>query len=63
MMLSFNTLLIILMKWQVPTLKLDLIFSKAIMEQTRHKMPGDIQEFYEVRLRRIFTNAGADLQF
>ena len=33
------------------------------MEQTRQKMPGDIQEFYEVRLRRIFTNAGADLQF
>ena len=63
MMLNFNALLIILMKWQVPKLKLDLRFAKSIMEQTRQHMPSDIQEFYEVKLRRIFTDAGADLQF
>ena len=63
MMLTFNSLLISLMKWQVPKLKLDLRFAKSIMEQTRQTMPSDIQEFYEVKLRRIFTDAGADLQF
>mgnify|MGYP003300771429 CR=1 FL=1 len=63
MMLNFNALLITLMKCQVPKLKLDLRFAQAVLEQTRHNMPSDVQEFYEVRLRRIFTDAGADLQF
>ena len=63
MTLNFNALLIILMKQQVPKLKLDLRFAKAVVEQTRHKMPSDVQEFYEVRLRKIFTDVGADLQF
>ena len=63
MMLNFNVLLIILMTCQVPKLKLDLRFAQAVLEQTRQHMPSDVQEFYEVRLRRIFTDAGADLQF
>ena len=61
--MSINSLLIILMKWQVPRLKLNLQSAKAAVEQNRHRMPGDVQEFFEVRLRRIFTAAGADLQF
>ena len=62
-MMNFNSLLIILMKWQIPKVKLNLRYAQAIMEQNRLKMPNDVQAFYEVRLRRIFTEAGADLQF
>ena len=62
-MMNFNSLLIILMKWQIPKVKLNLRYAQAIMEQHRLKMPNDVQAFYEVRLRRIFTEAGADLQF
>ena len=63
MLLHFNSVLIILMKRQVPKLKLDLRFAKSILEQTRQKMPSGIQEFYEVRIRQFFTDVGADLQF
>ena len=62
-LMNLNSLLIILMKWHIPKVKLNLRFNQANMEQNRLKMPNDVQEFYEVRLRRIFTEAGADLQF
>ena len=63
MMFRFNSLLIILMKWQVPRLRLNLECARSVMEETRRKMPADVQGFYEARLRKIVTNAGADLQF
>ena len=52
-MMKLNSLLIILMKWQIPKVKLNLRLAQAIMEQNRLKMPDGVQAFYEVRLRRI----------
>ena len=54
-------LFIMLMKKQVPKLKLDLGLDKPAMKQARQKMPHVTQEVDEVKIRRILIDAGADL--